>query len=29
MVNPDTTISFPFGVSVTPNASLDKNASLK
>ena len=28
-VNPDTTISFPFSVSVTPNASLGKNASLK
>jgi type IV pilus assembly protein PilM len=29
VVNPDTTISFPFEVSITPNASLDKNASLK
>ena len=29
MVNPDTTISFPFSVSVTPEASLSKNASLK
>ena len=28
-VNPDTTISFPFAISITPNASLDKNASLK
>jgi hypothetical protein len=28
-VNPDATISFPFGVSITPNASLEKNASLK
>jgi hypothetical protein len=27
--NPDGTISFPFTVSVTPNASLSKNASLK
>jgi type IV pilus assembly protein PilM len=27
--NPDSTISFPFTVSVTPNASLSKNASLK
>jgi hypothetical protein len=29
VVNPDSTISFPFEVSITPNASLDKNASLK
>jgi type IV pilus assembly protein PilM len=29
MVNPDTTISFPFSISVTPEASLSKNASLK
>jgi type IV pilus assembly protein PilM len=29
LVNSDSTISFPFGVSITPNASLDKNASLK
>ncbi len=29
VVNPDTTISFPFEVSVTPNASLEKNASQK
>jgi len=28
VVNSDTSISFPFAVSVTPNASLDKNASL-
>ncbi len=28
-VNSDTTISFPFAISITPNASLDKNASLK
>jgi len=28
-VNPDTTITFPFTVSVTPDASLSKNASLK
>jgi type IV pilus assembly protein PilM len=28
-VNPDSTISFPFAISITPNASLDKNASLK
>ena len=28
-VDPDTTISFPFTVSVTPAASLGKNASLK
>jgi type IV pilus assembly protein PilM len=28
-VNPDTTISFPFTISITPNASLEKNASLK
>jgi hypothetical protein len=27
--NPDGSISFPFAISVTPNASLDKNASLK
>ncbi len=27
--NPNGTISFPFTISVTPNASLDKNASLK
>ena len=27
--NPDGSISFPFTISVTPNASLDKNASLK
>jgi type IV pilus assembly protein PilM len=29
VVNADTSISFPFSVSVTPSASLDKNASLK
>jgi cytoskeletal protein RodZ len=29
VVNPDSTISFPFSVSVTPAASLSKNASLK
>ncbi len=29
VVNTDNTISFPFEVSVTPNASLEKNASLK
>ena len=29
VVNPNTTITFPFAVSITPNASLDKNASLK
>jgi type IV pilus assembly protein PilM len=29
VVNPNTTISFPFAISITPNASLDKNASLK
>jgi type IV pilus assembly protein PilM len=29
VVNKDTSISFPFAVSITPNASLDKNASLK
>ena len=29
VVNPDSTISFPFEVSITPTASLDKNASLK
>ncbi len=29
VVNADTSISFPFSISVTPNASLDKNASLK
>jgi type IV pilus assembly protein PilM len=29
VVNPDTTISFPFSISVTPAASLDKNASLQ
>jgi len=29
VVNPNTTISFPFSISVTPEASLDKNASLK
>ena len=29
VANPDTTISFPFSISITPNASLDKNASLK
>ncbi|MGD0393123.1 MAG: type IV pilus assembly protein PilM [Acidimicrobiales bacterium] len=29
VVNPNTTISFPFNVSVTPDASLEKNASLK
>jgi type IV pilus assembly protein PilM len=29
VVNTDTSISFPFTISVTPNASLDKNASLK
>ncbi len=28
-VNADSTISFPFDISITPNASLDKNASLK
>ena len=28
-VNTDTSISFPFAISITPNASLDKNASLK
>jgi type IV pilus assembly protein PilM len=28
-VNPDSTISFPFTVSITPTASLSKNASLK
>jgi hypothetical protein len=28
-VNPDTTISFPFTISITPEASLEKNASLK
>ena len=28
-VNPDSSISFPFNVSITPNASLIKNASLK
>ena len=28
-VNADASISFPFAVSITPNASLDKNASLK
>ena len=28
-VNPDSTISFPFTISITPDASLDKNASLK
>lgn len=28
-VNANSTISFPFTVSITPNASLDKNASLK
>jgi len=28
-VNPDSTISFPFDISITPNASLSKNASLK
>jgi type IV pilus assembly protein PilM len=28
-VNPDTTISFPFTISITPDASLEKNASLK
>ena len=28
-VNPDSTISFPFTISVTPDASLEKNASLK
>jgi type IV pilus assembly protein PilM len=28
-VNPDTTISFPFTISITPAASLEKNASLK
>jgi type IV pilus assembly protein PilM len=27
--NPDSTISFPFTISITPNASLSKNASLK
>jgi type IV pilus assembly protein PilM len=29
VVNPNTTISFPFSISVTPEASLSKNASLK
>ena len=29
VVNPDSTISFPFTVSVTPTASLDKNGNLK
>jgi type IV pilus assembly protein PilM len=29
VVNSDTTITFPFSISVTPNASLNKNASLK
>jgi Type IV pilus assembly protein PilM len=29
VVNSDTSISFPWEVSITPNASLDKNASLK
>lgn len=29
VVNSNSTISFPFSISVTPNASLDKNASLK
>jgi cell division protein FtsL len=29
VVNPDTTITFPFTISITPTASLDKNASLK
>ena len=29
LVNPDTSISFPFTISITPNGSLDKNASLK
>jgi type IV pilus assembly protein PilM len=28
-VNPDTSISFPFTISITPDASLEKNASLK
>jgi type IV pilus assembly protein PilM len=28
-VNPDKTIAFPFTISITPNASLSKNASLK
>jgi len=28
-VNPDASISFPFTISVTPNASLAKNASLQ
>ena len=28
-VNANSTISFPFTISVTPNASLSKNASLK
>jgi type IV pilus assembly protein PilM len=28
-VNPDSTISFPFDISITPNASLSKNTSLK
>jgi type IV pilus assembly protein PilM len=28
-VNPDSTISFPFTISITPNASLSKNGSLK
>jgi hypothetical protein len=27
--NPDSTISFPFTISITPDASLSKNASLK
>lgn len=29
VVNPDTSISFPFTISITPAASLDKNANLK
>jgi hypothetical protein len=29
IVNPDTSISFPFTISITPDASLEKNASLK
>lgn len=29
IVNPDTSITFPFAVSVTPAASLNKNAGLK
>ncbi|MGO8871575.1 MAG: type IV pilus assembly protein PilM [Acidimicrobiales bacterium] len=29
VVNPDSSISFPFTISITPEASLDKNASLK